>query len=119
MLFANLLLIEPEAEPPLIDIDGTVFLQFGLFVLMFVVLRTFLFKPFLKLKDARHAGIEGARHEAETMTHSAEKALAEYQTRLDLAKVRANDERAKLRSEAAAKEREILGIARDENQKAL
>ena len=119
MLLATLLLAQEEAPPPLIDVDGTLLLQFVLFLIMLIVLSRFLFKPYLKVRDERAKGIEGAKHEAHDMEHRADKIVADYDARLTRTKQRGAEERARLRSEAAAFERQVLGAARDEAGKAL
>jgi len=40
-------------EPQLIDLDGTLFVQLGLFLLAVVVLYRFLWKPYLRVRDER------------------------------------------------------------------
>jgi F-type H+-transporting ATPase subunit b len=120
MFFASLLLAAgEEAPPPLIDIDLTVVVQFLFFVVMWIVLWRFLFAPYLKMRDARAEGIEGARHKAKEMEAKAREIVAEYDAGLNRAKLRGADERNKLRSEAAVYERQVLGAARDEAQRAL
>ena len=44
------------ANQPLIDIDGTVIIQFVLFVVMFFAANKLLFQPYLKLRAKRIAG---------------------------------------------------------------
>ena len=56
------------AAHPLIDIDLTVVIQFALFLIMFVIGNAFLFQPYLKLRERRKEGIDGARAEAERMS---------------------------------------------------
>ena len=46
------------ANQPLIDIDGTVIIQFVLFVVMFFAANKLLFQPYLKLRAKRIAGID-------------------------------------------------------------
>lgn len=104
---------------PLIDIDGTVFVQFGLFLLLFVVANKLLFKPYLDLRERRKAGIEGARAEAERMTATADAKLADYEKQLAVARDRANEEGRKVRAEAAAHEKDVTDKARSEAQKAI
>ena len=104
---------------PLIDIDGTVFVQFGLFLLLFVVANKFLFQPYLQLRERRKAGIEGARSEAERMTASADAKLADYEKQLAAARNRANEEGRKVRAEASAHEKDVTDKARAETQKAI
>ena len=120
MFVATLLIAAPEeGPPPLIDIDGTLFLQFGLFVIMLIVLSRVLFRPYLQLRDARHKGIEGAKHEAAELRERTTQTQADYESKLVKARQRGNDERQKLRTEGAAVERQVMGAARDESQKAL
>ena len=86
MFVATLLIAQEEAPPPLIDVDGTVFVQFALFVLMLIVLSRVLFRPYLAMRDARHKGIEGAREEASAMQDRALKTGADYDARLTKAR---------------------------------
>src|SRR5512138_946318 len=92
---------------PLIDIDATVIVQFVLFLVLFVVANKLLFQPYLRLRERRRAGIEGARAEAEEMTAKADSKLADYEKQLAAARDRANEEGRKVRAEAAAHEREV------------
>ena len=105
-----------EAAPPVIDIDGTVLVQFAIFVTMFVVLRTFLFKPYLKMRAERSRHIEGA----EALAHKAEqKALeleAQYKERMQKARAGADSERAALQLEGRTREAELLAQARERAQ---
>ena len=103
---------------PLIDIDGTVFVQFGLFLLVFLIARTFLFKPYLALRERRKTATEGARAEADRMTAQAEAKLADYEKQLAAARSRANDEGRKVRAEAIAHEKDVTDRARATTQKA-
>jgi F-type H+-transporting ATPase subunit b len=103
---------------PLIDIDLTVFVQFGLFLLLFVAANKLLFQPYLALRERRKAGIEGAREEAERMTAEADARLADYEKQLAVARDRAADEGRKIRLEGAAHEREVTSAARTAAQKA-
>jgi F-type H+-transporting ATPase subunit b len=104
---------------PLIDIDATVIVQFVLFLVLFVVANRLLFQPYLKLRERRREGIEGARAEAERMTAQADAKLAEYEKQLAVARDRANEEGRKVRAEAAAHEREVTDKARAAAQSAI
>jgi F0F1-type ATP synthase membrane subunit b/b' len=108
-----------EAPPPLIDVDGTLFVQFALFLILLFVLSRALFRPYLQMRDARHKGIEGAREEASAMQERARLTGVDYDTRLTKARLRGAEERARLRGEGAIHERQVLGAARDESQKQL
>ncbi len=119
MFLATLLAVAEEAPPPLIDVDGTLLLQFVLFLIMLVVLSRFLFTPYLKMRGERDKGISGARHEAHEMESRAQKMVGDYDAQMTRAKQRGGEERARLRSEGAVRERQLLGAARDESHKAL
>lgn len=97
---------------PLLDIDLTVLIQFGLFLTLFLVARARLFKPYLAMREQRSAGIEGARAEAVRMQAEAAGKLADYQQKLAAARARALDEQRKIRGEAVAHEREVTDKAR-------
>jgi len=103
---------------PLIDIDGTVIVQFGLFLVVFLVARTFLFKPYLALRERRNAATKGAREEADRMSAQAEAKLADYEKQLAAARSRANEEGRKVRAEAMAHEKDVTDRARAASQKA-
>src|SRR5688500_1401565 len=102
-----LVTVASGGEHPLIDIDWTIGLQFALFVVMFFVARAWLFRPYLALREARRAGIEGARGEAERMTAEADAKLAEYEKELATARARAADEQRRIRAEAVSYERDV------------
>jgi len=118
MLLA-LAVLQEEAPPPLIDVDGTVVVQFVLFLIMLFVLSKVLFGPYLKLRADRARGIEGARHEADALSTRADAMVADYDAKLAAARAKSGDQRAQLRSEAAVRERELVGAARDQAHKAI
>lgn len=107
------------ADHPLIDIDLTVLVQFGLFVILLITANKLLFQPYLKLREARAAGIEGARDEATRMTAQADGALVDYERKLAEARARAGEESRKIRSDASTHEREVTGAARSRAVAAL
>jgi F-type H+-transporting ATPase subunit b len=113
------ILVVATSEHPLIDIDLTVLVQFGLFLVMLVLLNQLLFKPYLRLRAKRQEGIEGARAEAERMTAEADAKLGDYETSLAQARNRASEESRKIRGEAAAHEREVTSAARAKAAAAL
>ena len=113
-------LVEMAAgNQPLIDIDGTVLIQFVLFAVMFFAANKLLFQPYLKLRAKRIAGIDGARAEAERMSAEADGKLADYETKLASARAKAAAEQRKIRAEAAAHEREVSDKARASAQAAM
>jgi F-type H+-transporting ATPase subunit b len=114
-----LMLSAAEKTVPLIDIDGTVFVQLGIFLLLMAVLYGLVFRPYLKVREERTKGIEGARGEAKTMDQRATEIVADYDARLLKAKQRGADERLKLRAEGVAHEQRTLAAAREATQKEI
>ena len=108
-----------EAPPPLIDLDGTFFVQLALFLITLFVLSRALFGPYLKMRAARDRGIGGAKDEAAKMGDQSRAIVEDYDQKLAAAKRRGADERNKLQKEATARERELVGKARQETQTAL
>jgi F-type H+-transporting ATPase subunit b len=104
---------------PLIDIDGTAFVQFALFLVLMFVANKLMFQPYLALRERRKAGIEGARAEAERMTAQADAKLADYEKQLAIARERANEEGRKVRGEAATHEKDVTDKARASAQVAI
>jgi len=97
-----------------LGLDQTFFVQFFLFVLVFLLTSQFYFKPFLRLIDARHRRTVADRE-------AAEKIMAEAQSKFESYKAQIQAERAEGRKEVegaiqAAKktEAELLSRARDE-----
>src|SRR5690606_971038 len=72
-------LVSLASGAPLIDIDWTVLVQFGLFLLLLAVSNKLLFQPYLRLRERRKEGIDGARAEAERVTAQAAAKLADYE----------------------------------------
>ena len=105
-------LLVAAQDHPLIDIDLTVLVQFVLFALLFFFARALLFRPYMKLRERRKAGMEGARAEAIRTSAQADAALHDYQTKLTAARRKAGEESTKIRAEASAHEREVTGVAR-------
>lgn len=104
---------------PLIDFDYTIFIQFGIFLLTAFLASQWLFKPYLRMREGRAEGIDGARKEAETFSAEADARLADYQAKLAAARSRALDEQRTIRAEAAAHEREVTDKARTQASTAL
>lgn len=104
---------------PMIDFDLTVLLQLGVFAILFFLGNQWLFQPYLKLRAAREAGIEGARDEATRMSAEAGAKDADYQRALTEARAKASAESRAIRDQASAHEREVTAKAAAEAAAAL
>jgi F-type H+-transporting ATPase subunit b len=110
----------PEShEPQLIDLDGTVFVQLGMFLLLMAILRQFLWKPYLKVKGERVTRVDGYREEATRLEAEAASRLAKAEAALAEARRVGASERAEARAVAQKRENELLAQANATAQKAL
>lgn len=114
-----LLEVASGAEQPLIDLDNTLFLQALVFAIMAFLASRWLFKPYLRMREEREEGIEGAREEAERLTAEADARLSDYEGKLKDARERAMAEQRKVRAEAAASEQKLLDATRAETLTAI
>jgi F-type H+-transporting ATPase subunit b len=106
-------------EPQLIDLDGTAFVQFGLFLLLMFVLRQFLWRPYLKVLGERTTRVDGYREEAVRLEAEAAARLAKAEAALGEARRVGAGERVEARAVARKREQELLAAANAAAQKTL
>jgi F-type H+-transporting ATPase subunit b len=110
----------PEAhEQQLLDVDGTLFLNLGLFLLAMFLLTKFLWRPYLKVREQRSTRVEGYKEEAKRLDAEATARLSKVEAELADARRAGSSERARVRVEAQRREQEILSTAQAAAQKAL
>jgi F-type H+-transporting ATPase subunit b len=110
-----LLAAEGHKPAPLVDIDGTVFVQFGLFLLLLIVLNKFVFRPYLALMKERDANIDGARTEAQQMNARAGTDLESYEDQVMNARKEAAVVRGQFREEGEKAAGDLLAEARNQS----
>ncbi|MCD6534987.1 MAG: ATP synthase F0 subunit B [Deltaproteobacteria bacterium] len=98
----------------MIDINATLFIQWGIFVALMVFLHFFLFKPVLRVIDARQAKVEGTFAGAEELQAKANKDQDEYQSKFDSAKEKMFARTAAIREKAAKESKGLMEKAREE-----
>ncbi len=106
-------------ERSIIDLDGTFFVQLAIFVLLFLLLRWLVFRPLMRVFDARDKAILGVREDAKAAKERAEQASVELEEKLEHVRREVAQEREKLRAEGLAFERELLEKVRNETQASL
>lgn len=67
-------------ESPSLDLDVTLFIQTGIFVLLLLFLRAFVLRPYLEAYDARESLTTGAREEANALVARADEVQARYES---------------------------------------
>jgi F-type H+-transporting ATPase subunit b len=108
-----------SAEAQLLDIDGTVFVMLGIFLVLLLILWLFLWKPYLRVRDERVARVEGARAKASQLEADTVARLAHIETALAEARRSGLAEMGKLRIEAQAREQKIIAEAQEAAHKML
>jgi F-type H+-transporting ATPase subunit b len=96
----------------IIDLDGTMLVQLGLFFVAYLILYTLVFRPMVALFAAREEAIDGAKEEARRLVAEADGLDANFQQKLDGVRVEAGAQRDALRKEGAQREARILADAR-------
>jgi F-type H+-transporting ATPase subunit b len=101
----------PEAQ--LLDLDGSVFIMLGIFLVLLLILWQLLWKPYLRVRDERVARTEGVRASATELEGKAAARLARVEAALADARKSGGAEIAKLRQEAQARERQIIAESQE------
>jgi F-type H+-transporting ATPase subunit b len=110
----------PQAgEQQLLDIDSTVLVMLGLFLLLAFILTRWLWKPYLRVRDERVRRVEGARAEAERLDANSAGRLERIEAQLTEARKAGQAERAQLRAQALVREQQIVTEAQAAAHKML
>lgn len=99
---------------PVVDIDGTLFVQGGIFIALVFILKPLLFTPWLEAQRRRVESIDGALAKAKALRSDADALASDYDTQLADARDRALELRSKSRREEEAVQAERLAEARAE-----
>jgi F-type H+-transporting ATPase subunit b len=95
-----------------VDLDLSLFVQLGFFVVLLLVLKPTLFDPMMRLFEEREKRIEGTRRQASKEEERSAKALAKYEGILAKAREAGAAERDALRTAGTKKESDILAQVR-------
>ena len=106
-------------EPQLLDVDGTVFVMLGLFLVVMFVLTRWLWRPYLRVKEERVSRVDGYRAEAGRLQSEAAARLARVEAQLAEARRAGSAQRASARVEAQQREQRMVADAQSSAQKAL
>jgi len=117
-MMAAILLI-PAAEGALVDLDGTFFVQLGVFLFIFIFMYAVLFRPVIRLLEARRTATEGARDAAARMRDETAEMRERFDARVQEVRATTQLERNKLIEAARRQERELTLKAREDSRKAV
>jgi len=106
-------------ETQLLDVDGTVFVMLGIFLLLLLILWQFLWKPYLRVRDERVARVEGAREKAAKLEADAATRLSRIESALAEARRAGMAENNQMRLVAQEREQQLLAEAQQAAHKLL
>ncbi|MBW1756668.1 MAG: ATP synthase F0 subunit B [Deltaproteobacteria bacterium] len=115
----NVLFTALLSEGSIIDLDGTIWIQFGLFAVAFFVFRPLIFRPMVALFEAREQAIEGSKLEALRLQDEASAESEEFDVEMRRLRLQAGEERDRLRAEGKRLERTVMDRVREETDKQL
>jgi F-type H+-transporting ATPase subunit b len=115
----NVLFTALLSEGSIIDLDGTIWIQLGLFAVAFLVFRPLIFRPMVALFEAREKAIEGSKLEALRLQDEASAESEEFDVEMRRLRLQAGEERDRLRAEGKRLERTVLDRVREETDKQL
>ena len=119
-ILAGLLTTAPQSHAPqLIDLDGTIFVQLGLFLALMLILKRFLWNPYMRVRGERVSRVEGYRETAASMEADAAARLGRTEAQLAEARRIGSGVRATARAEAQAREQTLLAEATAAAQRTL
>lgn len=98
----------------LIDLDATLFIQLGIFLLVFILLRFLLFRPVIQLIEKRREVTTGKKEEAEKFERDSEKLQAEFDKQMAEIRAAAGAEKDRIIEQARRQERDLLVKARED-----
>ncbi len=107
------------SSAPVIDFDGTAYVQLGIFLVLMLVLHPLLFKPWLETRERRETSIAGAVAEADRLRREADETGERYDTRLKAAREEAQGIRNTARKEVEASRVELVSTTRSKSGQEL
>ena len=101
------------------DLDVTIFIQAGIFLLVLFGLNPILLKPIQRIIEARHAGTGGKTEDTARLTAEANAKRKEYEERIAAVRKDAGATREALRNEGRKDERELVEQARSRAEETI
>jgi F-type H+-transporting ATPase subunit b len=97
----------------IIDLDGTFFIQMAIYLAMFIFLQMAVFRPVVRILDARKSVTDGMEERAKELISEADAIVADFEQRVNVAKKELAEKQRRIIREAEAKERAIIRRAEE------
>jgi F-type H+-transporting ATPase subunit b len=105
-------LLASAAGGPVLDLDFSLVIQLGLFIVLWVALTYLVFKPYLSARHARHGLTDGTVSQSKDLQAQMQRVLSDCEAQLKDARAKAADLRDASLREASAKAKTIRDDAR-------
>lgn len=106
----------PLLAIPVVDIDGTMYVQLGIYLVLVFILGPLLFKPWLAALERRTAAVTGTLVKSVSMREEADALALDYDARLEVAREKAHGVRSEAhREEDAIQAGRLAGIREEAN----
>ena len=103
----------------MVELNSTVWIQMANFLVLILILNFLLFKPVLKIIEARNKKLEESKGEVSSLDETIERKMAQYEERIRQARAEAALQRDAVTEEGTEQSKEIIGKVRDEISKKL
>ncbi|MEN6465175.1 MAG: ATP synthase F0 subunit B [Syntrophaceae bacterium] len=103
----------------MIDFNYTFFYQMANFIILIVVLNFILYKPLLKILDARDEKLAASDQEVKDLNAAIEKKVAEYEEKIRQAKLEAMNQRNEIQKGGSDQAKQIIDETRAELAKIM
>jgi len=103
----------------MIDFNYTFFYQIANFILLIIILNFILYKPLLKILDARNEKLVASDQEVKDLNAAIEKKVAEYEEKIRQAKMEAMNQRNEIQKDGSDQAKQIIDATRAELAKIM
>ncbi len=103
----------------MVELNYTVWIQMANFLVLILILNFLLYRPVLKIIEARNQRIEASKEKVRSLDETIERKVAEYEERIRQARTEAALQRDALKDEGTERGKEIVGKVREEISKTL
>jgi F-type H+-transporting ATPase subunit b len=97
-----------------VELNYTIFIQAGLFFALIIILNHFLYKPILSVLEKRQKNFEDSENTVKNLEQTIDSKMAEYENKIQQAKMKAVDEKGEILKEGTEKAKEIIEAVRSE-----
>jgi F-type H+-transporting ATPase subunit b len=103
----------------MIDFNYTFFYQLANFIILIIVLNYILYKPLLRILDARNEKLAASDQEVKDLNTAVDKKVAEYEEKIRQAKLEAMNQRNEIQKDGSDQAKLVIDATRTELAKIM